>query len=181
MKITLRGAKPPIWRRLEVPSDLKLSRLHECVQQAFGWYGCHLWVFSTPGGEFGDPDPEHRGASARSLRDVAPAAGDRIRYTYDFGDDWEHEITVEEVKPAETGLAYPRCTAGRKACPPEDCGGICGYQELLEILADPGHPEHAQRLEWLGLGSAAEFDPAAFDLDEANRALKGLARILVKG
>jgi hypothetical protein len=182
VKITLRGAKPPIWRRLEVPSDIKLSRLHECVQQAFGWYGYHLWAFSTPSGEFGDPDPElgHRSASARSLGDVAPAAGDRIRYTYDFGDDWEHEITVEEVRSAEGGVAYPRCTAGRRACPPEDCGGIWGYQELLEVLADPRHPEHAERLEWLGLRSATEFDAAAFDLDEANRALKGLARILLR-
>jgi Plasmid pRiA4b ORF-3-like protein len=183
VKITLRGAKPPVWRRLEVPSGFTLSRLHECVQRAFGWAGCHLWRFATPGGEFGDPDPElgHRSASARNLRDVAPRIGDRIRYTYDFGDDWEHEIAVEDIRPAERGVAYPRCTAGRRACPPEDCGGIWGYQELLEILADPRHPEHVERLDWLGLGSATEFDPAAFDLDEVNRALKGLAKILMKG
>lgn len=182
VKITLRGAKPPIWRRLEVPSDLKLSRLQECVQQAFGWDGGHLWVFSTPGGEFGHADPGlgHRSASDRSLRDVAPAVGNRIRYTDDFGDDWEHEIAVEDVVPAEAGVAYPRCIGGRRACPPEDCGGIWGYQALREILADPGHPEHSERLEWLGLGSASEFDPAAFDLGEANRALKELARVLVK-
>lgn len=182
VKITLRGAKPPIWRRLEVPSDLKLSRLHECVQLAFGWDGGHLWVFSTPGGEFGHADPGlgHRNASVQSLRDVAPAVGDCIRYTYDFGDDWEHEIAVEDIVPAEAGVAYPRCIGGRRACPPEDCGGIWGYQALREILADPSHPEHAERLEWLGLGSAAEFDPAAFDLSEANRVLNGLARVLVK-
>jgi hypothetical protein len=182
VKVTLRGAKPPIWRRLEIPSDLTLSGLHGCVQQAFGWEGGHLWVFSTPQGEFGRADPGlgHRSASSRTVADVLRASGSRIRYTYDFGDDWEHEILAEEIKPAEPGVAYPRCTAGRRACPPEDCGGIWGYAYLLDILADPAHPEHADRLDWLGLRSATEFDPAAFNLDQANHALKGLAKVLAR-
>ncbi|MFN2494610.1 MAG: plasmid pRiA4b ORF-3 family protein [Pseudonocardiaceae bacterium] len=182
VKIALVGAKPPIWRRLEVPSEITLLELHHSIQEAFGWYGYHMWVFSTPAGEYGMPDPEleHRSAATRKLAEVAPRTGARIRYTYDFGDDWEHDIVVEDVLTAEPGVAYPRCVAGRRACPPEDCGGIWGYDELLEILADPDHPEHAGRLEWLGLDSADEFDPAEFDLDEANEALSDLASVLVR-
>jgi hypothetical protein len=181
LKITLRGAKPPIWRRLEVPSDITLERLHLAIQEAFGWTGYHMWVFSTPAGEYGTADPElgHRSAAAKKLSDVALTGG-RIRYTYDFGDDWEHGITVEDVLAAEPGMTYPRCTAGRRAGPPEDSGGIWGYEYLLEVLADPGHEEHRGRLEWLGLDSADGLDPAAFDLAEVNEALSGLGRVLVK-
>ncbi len=182
VKITLRGAKPPIWRRLEVPSGITLLDLHHSIQQAFGWDGYHMWVFSTPSAEYGvsDPDLGHRSAASRKLVDVVPGVGDRIRYTYDFGDDWEHDILVEDVLTAEPGVAYPRCLAGRRACPPEDCGGIWGYEELLEILADPGHPQHTDRLEWLGLDSADEFDPADLDLDEVNELLSELAGVLVQ-
>jgi hypothetical protein len=182
IKITLSGTKPPIWRRLEVPSGITLQKLHHGIQQAFGWAGYHMWVFTAPTGEYGISDPElgHRSAATKKLADVAPRVGDRIRYTYDFGDDWEHDIVVEDVLTAEPGVAYPRCVTGRRACPPEDCGGTWGYDELLEILADPGHPEHAERLEWLGLGSADEFDPAEFSLDEVNEALAGLAKVLVR-
>jgi hypothetical protein len=183
VKITLRGSKPPIWRRLEVPSGITLARLHEAIQESFGWHGGHLWVFETPYGYYGVPDPElgHRSATSKKLGDVAQRTGDRIRYTYDFGDDWEHDIVVEDVLTAEAGVAYPRCVAGRRAGPPDDCGGIWGYAELVEILADPGHGEHQERLDWLGLNSADDFDPAGFDLEEVNDALSGLAKVLVKG
>jgi Plasmid pRiA4b ORF-3-like protein len=182
VKITLRGAKPPIWRRLEVPSGITLLRLHHVVQAAFGWSEEHLWVFETPSGDYGNAGRElgYRSAGSAKLADVAAFTGDRIRYTYDFGDDWAHDILVEDLLPAEPGVAYPRCTAGRRACPPEDCGGIWGYQDLLETLADPGHAEHADLLQWLGLGAAGEFDPGHFDLGEVNEALSGLARLLRK-
>jgi hypothetical protein len=182
VKITLRGAKPPIWRRLEVPSGITLLRLHHAVQAAFGWSEEHLWVFETPYGDYGNADRElgYRSASSAKLADVAALTGDRIRYTYDFGDDWAHDILVEDLLPAEPGVAYPRCTAGRRACPPEDCGGIWGYQDLLETLADPGNVEHAELLEWLGLDAASEFDPGHFDLGEVNEALSGLTRLLRK-
>jgi hypothetical protein len=180
LKIGLRGAKPPIWRRLEVPSRHTLDDIHGIIQQAFDWEGYHLWVFETPKGRYGVVDPElgHRSAAAVRLDQVAPGGGDRIRYTYDFGDNWEHEIVVEDVLDAEPGVAYPRCLAGRRATPPEDCGGIWGYQYLLEILDDPAHPEHAERLEWLGLASADELDPATFDHAALNRALP--AKVLVR-
>lgn len=182
VKITLRGVRPPIWRRLEVPSGITLQQLHQNIQYAFGWEDYHMWVFETPSGDYGIANRElgHRSAVAKKLEAVAPRAGDRIRYTYDFGDDWEHDIVVEDVLSAEPGVAYPRCITGRRAAPPEDCGGIWGYQELLEILADPGHEEHEDRLEWLGLESADEFDPAEFDLDEVNEALSGLAKVIAR-
>lgn len=182
VKITLRGTKPPIWRRLEVPSTIKLDELHHAIQQAFGWASYHLWVFETPDGNYGAPDPElgHRDASRISLDRVASRAGDRLRYFYDFGDGWEHVIQVEDVLAAEPGMAYPRCVAGRRAGPPEDCGGVWGYAELLDILADPHHEEHADRLEWLDLDSATDFDPAAFDRDHINETLAATATILAK-
>lgn len=182
LKITLSGSKPPIWRRLEVPSTITLERLHQIIQQAFGWAGYHLWVFETPYGEYGVPDPElgHGSAAAKKLDDVASRAGDRIRYTYDFGDDWDHDVRLEAVLTAEPGISYPRCVAGRRACPPEDCGGIWGYSELQEILADPGHPEHEGRLEWLSLKSADEFDPAEFDRNQLNESLSRSAKVLLK-
>jgi hypothetical protein len=182
LKITLRGSKPPIWRRLDVPSGMTLQRLHATIQQAFDWMGDHCWVFSTPAGEYGvrDPYAGHYSAEHKKLSAVAPLPGNRIIYTYDFGDDWEHIITVEEVLAAEPGRSYPRCVTGRRACPPDNCGGIGGYANLLEILADPSHAEHEDRLEWLGLGSADEFDPAEFDITRVNEALAPLARVVRK-
>jgi hypothetical protein len=182
IKVTLRGTRPPIWRRLDVPSKVTLEGLHHVIQEAFDWAGYHMWVFETPRGSFGVEDPElgHDEAASTTLDAVAPRVGDRIRYTYDFGDDWEHLVVVEDLFAAEPGVAYPRCLTGRRATPPEDCGGVWGYEELLQVLADPGHAEHGDRLEWLGLDSADEFDPAAFDLDEVNEALSDLATVLVR-
>ena len=176
VKVGLRDAKPPIWRRLLVPADVSLARLHEVIQAAFGWEDSHMHVFETPYGEFGRADRElgHRAEAPVTLEQVAPQAKDKIRYTYDFGDDWVHEIVVEKVLDQDPAPAYPCCTGGRRAAPPDDCGGIWGYEELVEILADSQHPEHHERLEWLGLDDASQFDPAAFDLDEVNRALAKL-------
>ncbi len=182
IKVTLAGSRPPIWRRLEVPSAITLRALHDVMQAAFGWEDYHMWVFESPKGRYGVADPELRIADAAAVRldQLAPAPSGRLVYTYDFGDDWEHAIVVEAVGPAEPGVAYPRCLTGRRACPPEDCGGIWGYDYLLEILADPTHEEHQERLEWLGLDSADQFDPAAFDLTRTNAALSPLASVLVK-
>jgi len=178
VKVTLAGSKPPIWRRLEVPSTATLEQLHLDIQAAFGWAGYHMWSFSTEHAEFGISDPELDvdDASATTLHHIAPRAGDRLLYTYDFGDGWEHRILVEAVSAAEPDVHYPRCLTGRRACPPEDSGGMWGYLDLLDILDDPGHPEHAERLEWLGLESADQFDPAAFDLGEINATLAQRAR-----
>ena len=172
LKVGLRGARPPIWRRLEVPADTSLADLHDIIQVAFGWHDSHLHVFETGYGDFGVADRElgHRAEAPVTLEQVAPGVGDRLRYTYDFGDDWVHDIVVEKVLPRQP-VAYPRCTGGRRATPPDDCGGIWGYAELVEVLSDPGHPEHGDRLDWLGLASAADFQPARFDATEVTRAL----------
>ncbi|MFR0367336.1 plasmid pRiA4b ORF-3 family protein [Streptomyces sediminimaris] len=181
-KITLQDSRPAIWRRLEVPSDITLRELHDVIQAAFGWEDYHMWAFETGRDRYGaaDRDLGIRSAASKQLRQVAPHTGDRLRYTYDFGDDWEHDILIEDVTPPEAGTAYPRCLTGRRACPPEDCGGIWGYDYLIEILADPRHEEHEDRLEWLGLDSADQFDPAAFDAAQVNSALSTLATVLVK-
>jgi hypothetical protein len=182
IKVTLAGSRPPIWRRLQVASTTTLRALHDVIQAAFGWDDYHMWVFETPLGRYGLPDAdlEISNAAAKRLGQVAPSKGDRLCYTYDFGDDWEHTILTEAITAPEPGAAYPRCLTGRRACPPEDCGGIWGYDDLVEILTDPKHEEHQERLEWLGLDSADQFLPAAFNPDQANTALASLAAILIK-
>ena len=170
IKVNLVGAKPPIWRRLEVPATITLAKLHDVIQIAFGWEDYHMHAFETGYGTFGVPDPEleHKSEKPVTLEQVADGEKAKIRYTYDFGDGWDHDILVEKVLDRDPKTRYPRCTAGRRAAPPEDCGGIGGYEELVEILADPAHPEHEDKLEWLGLESGAEFDPAWFDAGEIN-------------
>jgi Plasmid pRiA4b ORF-3-like protein len=182
LKVTLRGTKPAIWRRFEVPSDITLARLHTVIQIGFGWQNSHLFVFETPAGRFGsyDPDLEIRSAASKKLSAVADWPADKIRYEYDFGDCWEHDVLVEAVQPAEPGVAYPRCTAGKRAGPPEDCGGVWGYYDLLNTLANPRHEDHAQVLWWLGIESASEFDAGEFDPGAANEALARVSKVLVK-
>jgi len=172
LRVDLRGAKPPIWRRLEVPADITLARLHDVLLAAFGWNGGHLHVFETDHGEFGstDSDLAYRSDRRVTLEQVT-SAGRKITYTYDFGDDWRHVIVVERELPREAEVRYPRCTGGRRAGPPDDCGGIWGYVDLLEILADPSHEEHQEWLGWLGISDASQFDPAEFDLDLVNKML----------
>jgi Plasmid pRiA4b ORF-3-like protein len=176
IKVGLRGSKPPIWRRLEVPADVSLARLHTIIQVAFDWYDSHMHVFETPYGEFGVADPElgHRAEAPVTLEQVAPGARSKIRYTYDFGDDWAHDILVEKVLDRDEAVSYPRCTGGRRAAPPEDCGGTWGYGDLTEVLTDPAHPEHDDKLEWLGLNAAADFAPASFDAQAVTQALTRL-------
>ncbi len=171
VKVALRGiSKPPVWRRLILPADMTLEHLHHAIQASFGWTDMHLHVFSTGAGEYGVPDPGLGFGDERRVRlgALLEEPGDRIQYTYDFGDDWEHNITLEKLLIAGPDAQLPACTAGKGACPPEDCGGAWGYADLKAALADPGNEEHADMLEWLGLDGSEEFDPAAFDLAEAN-------------
>lgn len=171
LKLSLRGvSKPSVWRRLLVPAEMRLSQLHRVIQTAMGWTDTHLHAFSTPDGDYGPPDPEldHRDERTARLSDFLTQPGSRIRYTYDFGDFWEHDIVLEKALAPDLGTWLPVCLAGKGACPPEDCGGAWGYADLRDTLSDPASEEHDAMLEWLGLNSADEFDPAAFDVEETN-------------
>lgn len=171
LKISLVGvSKPPVWRRVLVPADIRLDRFHEVIQATMGWEGYHMHVFTNGSAEYGLPDSQlgHRDERRTPLNQLLKQPGDRILYTYDFGDGWEHDVLAEEALAAEPDALYPICLTGKGACPPEDCGGVWGYEQLREVLADSVHEEHADMLEWLGLDSASEFDPASFDVDEVN-------------
>jgi hypothetical protein len=174
IKVTLEDSKPPIWRRLLVRSDLTLADLHGIIQAAFGWWDYHLHMFIIGETYFGVPDPDYDGFlemhDERKLRlhQIARREGFKFRYEYDFGDSWLHQVLVEKILPPEPAQDYPRCIKGRRACPPEDVGGIWGYYDFLEAIQDPEHEEHGEYLEWVG----GEFDPEAFDLDEVNQALR---------
>jgi pRiA4b ORF-3-like protein len=165
IKVKLLGVtKPPVWRRVELRADTRLDQLHEILQAALGWENYHLHAFSFGEEEFGPRDPEldldfsdERLVTLGELTDI----GARVRYTYDFGDDWEHEILVEDLLDPDPDTHYPILTAAKGACPPEDCGGTWGYADLKAILADPNDERHQEMLEWLGLENASEFDPAA--------------------
>ena len=167
LKVTLLDTKPPIWRRVLVDGASTLDHVHEVIQAAFGWWNYHLHEFEVGSTRYGIPDPDNDwGEPARDERrtrlDSIANEGSSLQYTYDFGDRWNHQIVIEEVVPASTGVVVPACIDGRRACPPEDCGGTWGYRELLDILADPTHPEHDERRTWIG----SPFDPEAFDPGE---------------
>ena len=172
LKITLIGTHPPIWRRLQVPADISLGKLHWVIQAAMGWDGTHMHAFGVDGVSYGvtDPELEMKSEARVKLRQAAPNEKSRFRYEYDFGDDWQHDILLEKILPAAPGTNYPICIKGKGACPPEDCGGVWGYAGLLETLADPESEGYEEMMEWSG----GEIDPEAFDLDEVNQSLAHL-------
>ena len=180
IKVKLLGvSKPPVWRELQLRADTRLDQLHEILQAALGWQNYHMHVFTLANEEFGVRDPELGHADERKvmlgeLTDI----GARFRYTYDFGDDWEHEILVEDLLDPDPENHYPILVASKGACPPEDCGGTWGYTNLKAILANPNHDEHEDMLEWLDLTNASEFDPTAVPTKDIDYelALSGASR-----
>jgi hypothetical protein len=173
-KVTLRGSKPPIWRRVQAPGDITLGALHTVLQLVMAWDGYHLHQFVVGDTFYSDPammdDLDTLDEDTTMLRQVAPREGMKIFYEYDFGDSWEHELLVEKYLPAAPDQPYPVCLTGRRASPPEDCGGVWGYAALLDALADPKHPDYEHWREWVG----DDFDPAAFDLAAINARLRQL-------
>lgn len=174
LKLSLVGAKPPIWRRLLVKDDTDLHRLHLIIQDAMGWRNCHLYQFEIDEARYAEPfeddfvEDDQEPASKTRLGDLDLREGDSFVYNYDFGDDWYHEIEIEQVAPVEKNGEFPRCLAGRRACPPEDCGGIHGYDSMLSALRSRSHPERAQWLEWIG----RNWDPEAFDCEAVDQLLR---------
>lgn len=164
LRIELRRSEPVIWRQVEVPTSITLKVLHDIVQIVMGWFDCHLWEFtihkrrySLPMEEDRDTEPRSDAAKVR-LRDVLKPRKTFIDYLYDFGDCWEHRITITDVRLGEPDVSYPRYIAGEHNAPPEDCGGIPGFYATLEALADSQHPDHAEAAEWLD-----EYDPEMID------------------
>lgn len=175
LKVTLQDSDPPIWRRLAIKPNTSLAKLHEIIQVAFGWRQAHLHFFIVGEKRYGPAQPDLelscRDERKVQLKSIVSKPGDTFLYEYDFGDHWVHEVTLEEIQEPEFRVRYPKCLAGERACPPEDCGGIPGYYELLEILADPKHEEHKERLKWLG---GRKLDPEAFSLKWINSFLWGI-------
>jgi hypothetical protein len=180
LKIALKGSKPPIWRRVLVPSTMRLDGLHDVIQLVFAWEDYHLHHFQVGGRHgttYGRPDPHVDifgeppvDESTVQVSDLLAREGDNVTYTYDFGDDWEHVITLEKIMEPDGG-ALPRCTGGRGAAPAEDSGGIWGWMDTVDAVNDPSHERHAELRDWLGLAPGESLDPKEFSVTEADAAL----------
>jgi hypothetical protein len=172
LRVDLKGSQPPIWRRVQVKSETTLLNLHKVLQIAMGWHNYHLHEFRIGKLSFGEPSPELDFIDERTIKltQIAPDRRLTFEYIYDFGDGWQHKVTVEKGAEEQAGVQYPICVGGARACPPEDVGGIGGYANFLKAIRDRRHPEHKLYLGWVG----GDFDPEAFDLGAVNRKLSRL-------
>lgn len=176
LKISLRHSKPSIWRRIIVPSDIVLSDLHEVFQVVMGWGDSHLHQFVHMKKLYGMIFEDDFGAfeevideNSFTLDMLLLKEKDKLVYEYDFGDGWEHDVVLEKILPS-SGQVQVACLKGSMCCPPDDCGGIWGYEDKLAIMADPQHPDHEEITEWMG----DEFDPEYFDLEVVNAQLTAM-------
>ncbi len=179
LKISLKGSRPPIWRRIQVPGSITLAGLHDIIQVSMGWFDSHLHQFDIKKTLYG-PVTDDDWAMERitdevtyTLHSLSQKIQPHFEYIYDFGDNWQHRITVEKILSPEEGKPYPVIITGKRACPPEDIGGIWGYQEFLEAYTNPDHDDHEAMVEWAG----TDFLPDLFDLEditEINEILKNM-------
>lgn len=178
VQIALRGSKPKIWRRLLVPSSLLLADFHKIIQTSMGWTDSHLHQFAKGRTFYSIKQPneicwnemnniDYKKKKVR-ISELLIQVKDKITYEYDFGDGWEHDIILEKILPMDNSNENPVCIAGKMNCPPEDCGGIWGYMEMLKVLKNQNHKENESISEWIG----EDFDPAYFDVNEVNSLLK---------
>ena len=176
LKITIDGIAPPIWRTNRVPETFSLNKLHHIIQLSFGWTNSHLYMFGEYENKIGDPilweDDEYPTLWDKKvkIKDVLQNVGDELKYEYDMGDGWEHMVVLERIEDGGSKIA--RCHDGARAAPPEDCGGIDGYQELIHHRYHPEKDGYIELIEWLG----DEYDPELFDLKVVNKELKGLTK-----
>ena len=176
IQVALKNFKPKIWRRILVPSNLLLSDFHKIIQTSMGWTNSHLHQFIkdqtyyTVRMKDDDMWEDMNSVAYKKMKifDLLSVEKGKIIYEYDFGDGWEHEIILEKILPVDKKLKYPICLAGKMNCPPEDCGGVWGYAEMIEILKQPKHKEYENIIEWLG----DELDPEYFDKEEVNEYLQ---------
>lgn len=174
IRVDLDGIRPPIWRCFTIPGSVSLYQLHRAIQAVMDWTGGHLYAVEVDDESYGDPDPElnMRNAKTARLMDVVER-GKEFTYVYDFGDDWRHKVRVEETHLLQPEEIVPQCLRGKRACPPEDVGGVWGYEEFLTAMADPNHLEHDEMVEWIG----GNWDSEAFDRDACEERLRSVARI----
>lgn len=175
LKITLTQTKPPIWRRIQVPGSISRYRPHQIIEAIMPWEGYHLYEFRAGQTCYGDPDSDDdfyarniRNFRRTKLSQISPEPKAKLACVYDFGDNWGHAIVVEKILAPEPSERYPVCLKGVRAAPPEDVGGVWGYEEFLEAIRDPTHEEHQHLLDWLG----GSWDPERFDLAAVNTALR---------
>ena len=173
LRITLQDIQPPIWRRIQVWEDITLAQLHTVLQIVMDWEVYHLHEFSIGKRIYSVPDPEDDlyertviDESTQRLSDVVPRVGTTFAYLYDFGDNWRHDLLLEAITMPEDEAHYPRCIAGERRTPPEDVGGVSGYERYLEALSDPNDDEHEDMLRWRG-----PFDPQTFRSESVNEKL----------
>ena len=174
LKIILQEIRPPVWRRVQVPAKVRLNCLHDVFQIVMGWTDSHLHQFEKDGANYAVPYDEFEpdgldviDTSTVSLDTLLKIEGDSLVYLYDFGDSWGHDVVVEKIFPGDEQSVRPRCLAGERHCPPEDVGGVPGYEEFLEVIFDPTHEEHAHMVRWAG----GRFQPEGFDLAAVNKRL----------
>lgn len=162
LRIELLHVEPTVWRRFVLRSEAKLRLFNRMLETVMGWEGYHLHMFEVAGLRFGQPDEfgsDIIDERHLTLEQLLPRVGSQLQWSYDFGDGWEHVVVVEAIEAPSPDVRYPMCTGGERACPPEDCGGVWGYEELRAALADPAHAEHEHLRDWAG----ADFDPDTFD------------------
>ncbi len=171
-KIALKGIEPTVWRQIQVPETYSFWDLHVAIQDSMGWLDYHLHEFELidpstgeqvsigiPSDDFEDFDKIVLPGWELKIADYFAATNVSANYEYDFGDGWQHEITFEQIILRAKKGTYPTCIAGERACPPEDCGGVVGYQEFLEIIMNPAHERYKDMLTWAG----GEFHPEYFN------------------
>lgn len=171
-KVSLEGIKPTIWRRIQLPETSSFLDLHDAIQDAMGWQHCHLHQFKIINPKSGShaligiPDDEWGetvlSGEKQLIQRYFSLQNKRALYEYDFGDGWRHKLLLEKIVPREPGVAYPIALAGERACPPEDCGGPWGYENLLNIIKNPKHEEYKSMMDWL----EENFDPEAFQVSD---------------
>ncbi len=178
LRIELEDIEPLIWRRVAVRTSMNLKAVHGMIQAAMGWLDCHLWEFTAGEHKYGmllpnDPDWNERikNAATTKLSALLTNGVREIGYVYDMGDNWQHRIIVETLKPAEPGALYPQFLGGERRCPPEDCGGFPGYYEFLDNIASKQSKERKAALDWYG----GPYNPDEIDEQKIIAALKRLA------
>lgn len=184
LNVSLKGSIPLIWRNILINQETSFFELHHIIQIAMGWKNYHLFEFNLDGYRIGMIEENEEGygsnqlldANKTLLTDILSLENDNFHYNYDFGDGWLHQITLEQLVGKEEDCIYPTCLNGQLNCPPEDCGGINGFYDMLKILQNKKHPEYKETRTWVG----KKYDPESFDLVKVNKQLKQLRKYISK-